>query len=433
MCVQAPAQHTGTMKQADIYRSTAVALWVGGFVLAGWGTLFFRPYLDGDPYVKPALVRIFGAIVMADGCFAAALANADPRAMRRGTRWFAIAHGLVVLMLILQRLGPLTEGLADLAINVMLSAAVLFGYFWFTANGPDKLRIRILQTLFRRDSDASEPTPEAEYAEGIRKAAAQEERNRLARDLHDSIKQQLFAVQTAAATAQARYDSDAEGALTAIEQVRASARDALTEMDAMLDQLRASPLENVGLEQALRQQCEALGHRSGANVTVKVGTLPDSKDLPPGAQEALYRGAQEALSNVARHARASNVAVRLDTFRHALQLSVQDDGSGFDPAKADGGLGLRNMRTRMDEVGGEFEILAQPGRGSTVTLRVPLRETIPARSRLQWAICWLVLFLNWCRWFWQEPEIHSGTVLVIAAAGVWRETRAWHRARKGRV
>jgi signal transduction histidine kinase len=148
------------------------------------------------------------------------------------------------------------------------------------------------------------------YEEQIRQGARHEERARLARDLHDAVKQQLFAIQTAAATVEARFDADPSGARTALIQVRASAREALTEMEVMLEQLQAAPLTTTGLIGSLKRAAEATRFRTGAEVTVEAGELPPDIALPPGAHQAMLRFAQEALANVARHSRASHVWVR---------------------------------------------------------------------------------------------------------------------------
>ena len=154
----------------------------------------------------------------------------------------------------------------------------------------------------------------------IGEAAAQEERNRLARDLHDSIKQQLFSINVGTAAAQERWERDPEGARKALADVRRSAREAMVEMQAMLHQLRPEALGTAGLIEALREQCEALGYRSGAEVALEIGEpVPDDR-MPPGAQDTLFRIGQEMLANVARHARA----------RHGPALAGTS-GRGGDP------------------------------------------------------------------------------------------------------
>ena len=207
-------------------------------------------------------------------------------------------------------------------------------------------------------------------------AAVQEERNRLARDLHDSIKQQLFSINVQAAAAQARWNHDPQAAQGAVADVRRSAHEAMVEMRALLQQLQPAPLETVGLIEALRDQCEALGYRSGAHVATHFGALPSDDQLPPGAQDALFRIAQEALGNVARHARAEHVALHLDQHDDALLLQVRDDGQGFDPQHAHGGMGLGNMRERVQLIGGTITMESAPGSGTVLTVRVPLVQPV---------------------------------------------------------
>lgn len=216
----------------------------------------------------------------------------------------------------------------------------------------------------------------------VGEAAAQEERNRLARDLHDSIKQQLFTINVGAATAQERWERDPKGAQTALVDVRRSAREAMVEMQAMLHQLRPQALTStMGLIEALREQAEALGYRSGAQVTVELGPeIPDDR-MPPGAQEALFRIAQEALANVARHARAETVRIWIGQDGGEAVLRVTDDGQGFDPNTVVPGMGLRNLRERAMALRGRVEIESMLGTGSIVMVRIPLLA--PATSALE--------------------------------------------------
>ncbi len=227
-------------------------------------------------------------------------------------------------------------------------------------------------------------------------AAAQFERNRLARDLHDSIKQQLYAINVSAAAALARWENDPAGAQTAVHDVQNAAQGALAEMAALLRQLRPAPLAAAGLLDALREQCEALAYRTGAEVTVDLGepddaaaytAALDSKRLPPGAEETIFRIAQEALANVARHARASRVTLRLRVEGEALRLEIVDNGSGFASAAAGAaqapgpgeaaigttaGYGLAGMRDRAAGIGGALTIDSAPGAGARIRLDVPL-------------------------------------------------------------
>ncbi len=206
----------------------------------------------------------------------------------------------------------------------------------------------------------------------IGEAAAQEERNRLARDLHDSIKQQLFSINVGTAAAQERWERDPEGARSMLADVRRSAKEAMVEMQALLHQLRPEALTSTGLVEALREQCQALGYRTSAEVTLELGeALPDDR-LLPGTEETLFRIAQEALGNVARHARARKVRVWLGREGESVRLRIEDDGQGFDPEAKVSGMGLRNLGERAVSLRGTLETDSAPGMGTTVSVTIPL-------------------------------------------------------------
>ena len=224
-------------------------------------------------------------------------------------------------------------------------------------------------------------------------AAAQQERNRLARDLHDSIKQQLFSIQISAAAAEARLATDPDGAMVALADVRGSGKAAMVEMNALLHQLAPAPLEKVGLEQALREQAEALGYRSGAAVTVTIAPLPAADQIPTGGEEAIFRIAQEALSNIARHARATAVSLQLTAATDALTLIIHDDGQGFDPSAPRNGMGVDNMTRRAEKAGGVLTIESREGGGSTIQAAIPLERTTELKEQLMWE--WSEALITW--------------------------------------
>jgi signal transduction histidine kinase len=248
----------------------------------------------------------------------------------------------------------------------------------------------------------NKPTPTAlsrlrsEYEAQIRNAARQDERARLARDLHDAVKQQLFVIQTAGATAQARFETDPAGARAAVEQIRSAAREAMSEMEAMLDQLQSAPISNEGLVAFLRKQCEAIGFRTGASVSFATGTLPDEDALDPGARQAIARVAQEALSNVARHARARTVTVSLGLSEGWVVMTVKDDGTGFTPGSPprQAGMGMANLAVRAAEVGGSVDVTSAPGGGTTVRFAVPCRESRSPRFYVVRVFVWSVILLS---------------------------------------
>jgi len=233
---------------------------------------------------------------MAAACFAVRLARMpDPDARQRGLLWLSAGHTVVFVAVLSQRFAIWGPGLADWVAVAALMTALLLSYFAVTGYGdlsgePPWSRLITLfgepvprVVFFGGFPPTSTRSLRSEYEQQIREAASHEERNRLARDLHDSVKQQIFAVQTLAATVQARFEDDSIGAKEALEQIRQAAREAMTEMEVMLDQLRAAPLENVGLVEAMKGQCQALGFRTGAQVQFEVGKLPPNESMAPGA------------------------------------------------------------------------------------------------------------------------------------------------------
>lgn len=414
-----------------VYRIYAAVAGLAGLVLSGWGPLWLGAHLPGQPWGKAALIRLLGSILMAAACFALALAGVDdPLSRRRGLLWFGAGHTVVYLAASIQQRAIWGPGLADWAVWLPFAAGLTFFYLWLTAEGDPPPPRRLFISLFGGDPQSSTERLRSTYEHQIRLAASQEERNRLARDLHDSIKQQIFVIQTAAATVQARFDHDAAGARQAVQQVRDSAREAMTEMEAMLDQLRAAPLENVGLVEALKKQCEALGFRTGGRVEFEAGKLPPNETLAPGAQQAVFRAAQEALANIGRHARASNVLVALGSAGARLELRIQDDGIGFDPNETFRGTGIANMRERAKEFGGIFELASRPGGGTSVSFSVPYAVGTPRaeyrRQACQWGATLIVgiLVAIWIK------SIFIACTAVISAIGLAREASAWYHTRR---
>jgi signal transduction histidine kinase len=200
-------------------------------------------------------------------------------------------------------------------------------------------------------------------------AAAQNERSRLARDLHDSVTQALFAA-SLKAEALSLNDEDVPPEVgETIEQVRRLNRGALAQMRTMLLELRDEPLETVPVQQLLRYLVEATESRSTTDVTLTVaGDVP----LPRSLHVAVYRIAQEALNNVVRHAMAAQAWVELELEPGAGSLTVHDDGCGCDlSAAVPGRLGLRFMSERAAEAGAGLSVESRPGEGTTVRLWWP--------------------------------------------------------------
>lgn len=192
--------------------------------------------------------------------------------------------------------------------------------------------------------------------------AALEERQRLARELHDSVSQALYGIALGSRTARALLDREGprERVTEWLEYVLSLAEAGLTEMRALIFELRPESLETEGLIVALKQQAEALRARHEIPVRATLGEEPD---LPLETKEALYRIAQEALHNTVKHARATEANLKLSCDAGGIVLEISDDGAGFDPEEDfSGHLGLKSMRERAARLGGRLRVRSAPGR-----------------------------------------------------------------------
>jgi signal transduction histidine kinase len=421
-----PAPRPEAIDSRLVFHVYACVTIPAGIVAYMWPLLVSMPTGPGTWY---GYGRIVAAVVAAVGCCAATFgAIDDPLDRRRALRGFANAHILFGVMLMIQwftvmpQAWPALVGWIPLIIGLVLMYLAITGPGTnFTPSLPD-LRPEGAAPgarIFAAHNKPGISHLRSQYEQQIRQAARQEERARLARDLHDAVKQQLFAIQTAAATAQARFDTDATGARTAVDQVRAAAREAMAEMEAMLDQLQASPIESAGLVEFLRRHCDALGFRTGATVTFEPGVLPDNRSLDPGATQAISRVAQEALANVARHARAQHVHVSLGLVAGRLVLVVKDDGSGFQPDRQPHGMGMSNSAVRAAEVGGTFEVASVPGGGTTVRFSVPVDQVASPRPYITRAAVWFIVLIVAClRMGWHGVHTNPLTILSVLIAAI---------------
>lgn len=195
--------------------------------------------------------------------------------------------------------------------------------------------------------------------------AANRERQRLARDLHDAVSQTLFSVSLIAEVLPRIYERDPEQGRQRLDELRQLTRGALAEMRTLLLELRPAALAEANLPDLLRQLGEAVVGR--ARIPVELQTEESCVELPTDVHVALYRIAQEALNNVAKHSGASKAQVILACGDEGLQLTVEDDGAGFDPTVAGTGhLGMGIMRERAEAVGARLEVQSAPGEGTKV-------------------------------------------------------------------
>lgn len=195
-----------------------------------------------------------------------------------------------------------------------------------------------------------------------------EERNRLARDLHDSVSQMLFSLQFTARGLEAMLQDPPEIVQRAIKDMKDLTHDALTEMRSLILQLRP-----VGLEQGLLTGLYRYGKALGL---VVINCVDCMMDLPSRVEEVLFRIGQEALNNARKYAGHPQVQINLKQHEDQVLMEIKDQGDGFSPMKVDGAstLGMRTMRERAETLGGTLEIDSRVGDGTTIRVLIPLRS-----------------------------------------------------------
>ncbi|MFL6086601.1 MAG: sensor histidine kinase [Mycobacterium sp.] len=208
----------------------------------------------------------------------------------------------------------------------------------------------------------------AESARLSREAGAAAERERLAREIHDTLAQGFTSIVALAQAVEPELDSDTAAAKRHVELIRTTARENLAEARAMVAELTPTALHDGTLAAAVQRQCERLSAENGIDATVRVaGELPA---LGMAADVVLLRATQESLANIRKHSQASAVTVALTPVDRGVRLSVADNGIGLADQRADG-FGLRGMRARATQVGGTLTVTPTPGGGTTVIVEVP--------------------------------------------------------------
>ncbi len=236
-------------------------------------------------------------------------------------------------------------------------------------------RTEALAAVFEPPAPAdSEPLPlvteNARLIAAARSQAVLEERQRLARDLHDSVAQALYSVTLHAEAAMRLLSLNEVGsAREYLQDLQMTAQDALEEMRLLIFELHPPLLEQEGLAAALRARLEAVEQRAHL---VTSFVCDGVTDLPPAIEQALYRIVQEGLNNVIKHAKAERISVLLYQEGSRVSLEIRDDGQGFDLAapRAAGGLGLRGMGERVGRLGGRLHISSAPDTGTSICVEL---------------------------------------------------------------
>lgn len=208
--------------------------------------------------------------------------------------------------------------------------------------------------------------------EEVKSKAIRDERQHLSRELHDSVSQALYGIVLGARAAQGMLEQDPARAAEPLAYVLSLAEAGLSEMRALLFDLRPDSLQSEGLVAAFSKHVKTLAQRYGLTFELDMGGEPEA---PVEIKHAVHRLTMEAMHNVVKHAGASRVRLTLREEPPWLLVEVSDDGQGFDRASVAEGLGLTSMRERLVELAGRFELISEPGRGTAVRAHFPLSRS----------------------------------------------------------
>ncbi len=231
-----------------------------------------------------------------------------------------------------------------------------------------------LQLIHTFADQAALAIANARLRDRVEQAAVELERNRLARDLHDSAKQQAFAAMAQLAAAQGLLEVDIEAAREHLGEGEELVYQVLQELSFLIHEMRSPVLKEVGLAVALRNYILDWAHKNDIEVNIDIH---DERALQPDVEYALFRVAQEALANVARHSISSFASLELCYEQDSVSLVVIDRGCGFDLADHHPGMGLRSMRERVTMLNGRFNIESKIGAGTHVQIVIPIKKSVP--------------------------------------------------------
>jgi signal transduction histidine kinase len=343
--------------------------------MVAWHFAFER---IGMPEDTPRRALLYWAGLVAMWFF---LAGIDPT-------WFALLLALYPQIFRLLRLRQALPGAVALTVvvvwrEVLLSGRPLAENWSAIGGGVLSLLFGTLFTIWitriieqsadRRQLIEQLQSTRDELAAAERESGRLAERQRLARDLHDTLAQAFVSIVLQLQAAEGELPAGADAARAHLERARRTASDNLTEVRRLVWDLRPESLRASSLGEALGRLTDRLAEETGVAATAAVTGTP--RPLSPDAEVTLLRVTQEALANVRKHARAGRVALTLSYMDGEAALDVRDDGVGFvgvDGSGPNGGLGLHGMRERVEALGGRLAVESAPGAGTTVAVTVPV-------------------------------------------------------------
>lgn len=260
------------------------------------------------------------------------------------------------------------NGVIGLALILPYAAGyIFFGIFgWITVES-DRNRAKSEQLLTELQAAHRQLQ---EYTTKVEELSISQERNRIAREMHDTLGHRLTIASVQLEGAQRLISTNPERAALIVETVREQVKEGLAELRRTVAMLRASVEEDLPIDKALIRMVEQLQQATSIKIHLSLEGSPQHLPLPQ--HQALYRAAQEALTNIQRHARANEAWLQLTTRDSLIELLISDNGVGISPEQAQSGFGLIGLKERAALQGGAFHIDPRPGGGTQITFCIPI-------------------------------------------------------------
>jgi two-component system, NarL family, sensor histidine kinase LiaS len=287
-----------------------------------------------------------------------------------GSTFLAVIISVLLFLLLAAPIGSLFGALRARGLTKRLQRLTVAANAWsqgdFSARVQDASQDEFGELSRQLNSMAQELQTHVRTKEQL---ATLEERQRIARDLHDSVKQQVFAATLQIGAARLNVDKDKTIVQKHLIEAEKMATEARAELTRLIHALKPAELEHKSFVIALRELAESWTAQHGMKLEHYLTDLPQLSDE---IQQVLYRVAQEALANIAKHSEAHSVSVRLEQDLGTITLEISDDGKGFKPHKVYKGVGLHSMQERVGAIGGKLDIQSIPTKGTLVSASIPL-------------------------------------------------------------
>lgn len=349
----------------EIIRRTSFIGFVFGMIFLLITLALRLPFFEGFLWFIPLATALLSAIGGLVADLVAGILTAKLQISKKAVHIFSfLAAALVNLLIVGFILNYFNYNLLhrDILLSVFLGLTMggIYGIYTLRLEHLQE-RMKFLEELAVKNQQLQTTT---------RRLAIGEERNRMGRELHDSISQGVQGLIFALHSLRLELTDPPERVASILQHLEATARSTLDELRALIEELKPSLLVEEGLAASIQATSALFSQRQAIPVELQIEL---AQSLAPEIEMIIYRICQEALANIEKHAHARQVTIGITELGGEVLLSISDDGNGFATQQVPAGNGLRNMRQRAEEAGGSFAVLSKPGFGTTIKIMLPTK------------------------------------------------------------